>query len=422
MEEVQERERGGLLSTIGFIIREALFTGSLRYYMAAIGLILIALYGLYLWIMVQHAPIFIGSDIGGMITTAMNDSVPWGLYVSFFVFWVGVAAAGILFGIAAYVFGDKEYIKVAIFGEIQAVAAIIIVLLLIMVDIGRPIRALILMPQLPNLRSMLDWDFIVLTTYLTLNLIAAIVTIHYYRQDKPLPRKFLVPFIIIAAPFAIGIHTVTAFIFQALTARPIWNSPLMAPRFVATAFASGPALLLLALYIAERYVEEFKVSFSVYKKTLYVIVGALIVGLYFTFSEIQEIYWYTTEAAKKAQAEELFFGLHIPYLATLLWLWIGFGIAAVILGILPQVHNTKKGILTVSIFTVIAVVAEKTLTIVIPGYIPGTLGEIRPYYPTPLEIGITIGMHAIGLLVYLLLAKPALKAVVIHYFSGKGHH
>ncbi len=413
---------GGFLETLKFVIREALLEGSTRYYLAIIGLVLIAAYGLYLWIFVQHAPIFLGSDRGGMILTALSDSVPWGLYVSFFVFWVGVAAAGILFGIAAYVFNDKEFVKVAVFGEVQAIAALVTVLLLIMVDIGRPLRALVLMPQLPNLRSMLDWDFIVLTTYLLLNLIALLVTVHYYRQDKPLPKKFLVPFIIIAAPFAIGIHTVTAFIFQALTARPIWNSPLMAPRFVATAFASGPALLLLALYLAERYVKGFHVDFSVYKKTLYVVVGALIVGLYFTFSEVQEIFWYTTEPVKRAQAEVLFFGYHLPYLAILIWLWIGLGIAAAILGILPRIHNTKEGVLLVSALTVVAVIAEKTMTIVIPGYVPGTLGEIYPYYPTPLEVGITVGMHAIGILVYLVLARAALKAVMIHYFSGKTSH
>lgn len=408
------------IDTIKFVIKEALLTGSPRFYLAALGLLIIALYGMYLWIFVQHAPVFLGAEEGGLILTALNDSVPWGIYISFFVFWVGVAAAGIVFGIAAYVFGDKEFKKVAVLGEVQAVAAIITVLMLITVDLGRPLRALVLMPQLPNLHSMLDWDFIVLTGYLTLNLIGMLVTVHYYRQDKPIPKKFIVPFITIAAPFAIGIHTVTAFISQALTARPIWNSPLLAPRYVATAFASGPAILLLALYLAERYIKGFKVDFSVYRKTLYVIVGSLVVGLYFTLSEVHEIFWYTTEPAKKAQAQTLFLSYNLPYLAKLMWLWIGLGIAAVILGILPRIHNTKRGIIFVSILTIIAVVAEKTMTIIIPGFIPSTLGEVKPYYPTAIEIGITIGVHAIGVLAYLLLARPALKAVMTHYFSGSG--
>ncbi|AEM38971.1 Polysulphide reductase NrfD [Pyrolobus fumarii 1A] len=413
---------GSFLETIIYVIREALFKGSKRYYMALLGLALIAAYGIYLWIFVQHAPIFLGTDEGGMIVTGLSDSVPWGIYISFFVFWVGVAAAGIVFGIAAYVFGDKEFKKVAALGEVQAVAAVITALSLVYVDLGRPIRGLFLMPQLPNLHSMFDYDFLVLTGYLTLNLIGVLVTIHYYRRDKPLPKKFIVPFMIIAAPFAIGIHTVTAFISQALTARPIWHSPLLAPRYVATAFASGPAILLLALYLAERYVPGFKVDFSVYKKTTYVMVAALVVGLYFTLSEVHEIYWYTTEALKKAQANELFFGYHLPYLAIMMWLWIGLGIAAVILGILPRIHNTKSGILLVAVLTIVAVICEKTMTVIIPGFVPDTLGQIVPYYPTPVEIAITIGVHAIGMLVYLALSRPTIKAIMTHYMKGGEHH
>ncbi len=412
----------GLLETVKFILAEALLRGSRRYYLAAAGLAMVAAYGLYVWIFVQHAPIFLGTEEGGLILTNLSDPVPWGLYVSFFVFWVGVAAAGIMAGVAAYVFNDKEFMKIAVIGEVQAIAALIIVFGLIMADVGRPLRAMVLLPQLPNLRSMLDWDFIVLTTYLLLNVIALVATVHYYRQDRPIPRSFLVPFIIVAAPFAIGIHTVTAFIFQALTARPIWNSPLLAPRFVATAFASGPAIMLLALYLAERYVSGFRVDFSVYKKTLYVVVCSLIIGLYFTLSEAQEIFWYTTEPLKRAQAEVLFLGYHLPYVAALMWLWIGLGTAAAVLGVIPRVHNTRRGVLLVSVLAVAAVLAEKTMTVVIPGYVPGVLGEVVPYYPSPTEVAITVGVHALGLLVFLLLGRAALRAVMIHYFKPGAQH
>ncbi len=411
------------IQTIIYVIREALTGHGWRLRIAALGLAIIAAYGLYLWIFVQHAPIFLGAEHGGLILTDMSSSVAWGIYIAFFIFWVGVAAAGIAFGIAAYVFGDKEFKKFAVLGEVQAVAALITVLLLITVDLGRPIRALFLMPLLPNFpQSMLDWDFVVISGYLLLNLIGMLVTIHYYRQDKPIPKKFLVPFIIIAAPFAIGIHTVTAFISQALTARPYWNSPLLAPRYVATAFASGPAILLIALYLAEKYIDGIKVDMSLYKKTLYVIAGALVVGLYFTLSEVHEVYWYTTEPLKRAQFNEAFLGLHLPYLAVLTWMWIFLGIAAVLMSLLPQVRNSKEGIILVSIVTIVAVIAEKTLTILVPAYIPDPLGQIVPYWPTPLEIAITVGVQALGLLIYMLLAVPAFKAIKKHYFEGHGAH
>ena len=424
-----KREYGdGFLDTIRYVIDKGLLEGSRAYYLALLALLLIGAYGLYLWIFVQHAPIFMGllqggyADYGGMVLTGLSDSVAWGIYIAFFIFWVGVAAAGIVFGLAAYAFGHKGFKKVAVLGEVQAVAAIVTVLLLIAVDIGRPLRAMILMPQLPNLHSMLDWDFLVLTGYLLLNLIGFLVTVHYYRRDQPLPTKFTVPFIIIAAPFAIGIHTVTAFISQALTARPIWNSPLLAPRYVATAFASGPAILILALTLAEKYVKGFKVDEDVYRKTMLVIIGALVVGLYFTLTEVHEIYWYTTEPWKKAQANELFYGYHLGYLPIMTWAWIALGVAAVILGLIPSVRNSWSGRLLIAVLTIIAVINEKTMTVLIPGYIPDPLGRYVPYYPTPIEYAITLGMHAIGILVYLVLAKAAIDAIMTHYFRGSGAH
>jgi Ni/Fe-hydrogenase subunit HybB-like protein len=409
--------------TLIIIIKEG-FKGSRRYYIAMAGLTLLLIYGFYLWFFIQHAPVFLHKDYGGLILTGMNDSVPWGLYIAMFIFWVGVAAAGIAFAIGAYVFRDKEFMKIAVLGEVQAVAALIIVLVLVgLADLGRPIRAMFELPFLPNLRSMLDWDFIVLTTYLLINIVAAYITIHYYRQDKPLPKKFIISYIIIAAPFAIGIHTVTGFISQPLTARPAWNSPLLAPRYVATAFAAGPAILLIALYLAERYIPGFHVSINLYRKTLYLITGATIVGLYFTLSEAQEVFWYTTEPLKWWQLKELFYGMHIPYLAVLEWIWIGLGAAAVILALIPSTHNSKGAIVFISILVVIAVIAEKTLTTLLPAFIPSTLGEIRPYHPTPIEIGITLGVHALGIIVYLWLAKPAIKAIMTHYFKpGAAHH
>ncbi len=414
---------GEWIETIIYILKHAFLGRSKRYYLAMIGLLVVTIYGLYLWIFVQHAPIFLGIDRGGMILTGMNNSVIWGLYISFFVFWVGVAAAGIAFGIAAYVFGDPEFKKIAVLGEVQAVAALVVALMLIVVDLGRPIRALFLMPLLPNFpKSMLDWDFIVLTGYLIINLIGFLVTTHYYRRDKPIPRKFLVPFITIAAPFAIGIHTVTAFISQALTARPFWNSPLLAPRYVATAFASGPAILLIALAIAEKYIPDFHVDFKVYKKTLYLIAGALATGLYFTLSEVHEVYWYTTEPLKREQANVAYFGQYLPYIGVFTWIWIALGIAAVLGAIAASVLNSKKGILAVAVLTTIAVIGEKTVSVVIPAYIPDPLGQPIPYWPTPIEVAITLSVHTLGIMVYLALAIPAIYAIITHYFKGSGAH
>ena len=409
---MERQSRVSLVDLIKYVITEGIVRGGSSYKSLLLGLALMAIYGLYLWIFVQHAPIFFGSDAGGMIVTGMSNSVPWGLYISFFIFWVGVAAAGIMFGLAGYVFHHKGFKQVTVVAEVQAIAAILIAMMLLLVDVGRPIRVLILMPQLPNFpQSILDWDFIVLSTYLILNIIAYVYVLKKLLAGQEPSLKFEHIFIVIAAPFAIGIHTVTAFISQALVARPYWNSPLLAPRYVATAFASGPALLLLVLLIAESRM-GLKVDFDVYKKTVYVIVGSLVIGLYFTLSEVQEIFWYTTEPLKRAQASILFFGKHVWWLGFLGWLWVILGITAVLLSFIPAVRNTRRGIAVLSIIVIIAVICEKTLTIVIPAFTPDSLGQVVGYVPTPIEVAITLGVHAIGLMVYAILARSALKLVI----------
>lgn len=413
---------GGFLGTLRFVVKEGV-TGSPAYLSMLTGLLLIAAYGLYLWVFVQHAPVLLGAESGGLVFTGMSDHVLWGLYISFFIFWVGVAAAGIMFGIGAYVFRSPGFTRIAVLGEAMAIIALVIVILLLVVDLGRPIRALFLLPRLPNLRSMLDWDFVVLTGYLVINAVGYLYTVHNYRQDRGLPERFVVPFIVVAAPFAISIHTVTAFISQALVARPAWHSPLLAPRYVATAFASGPALLLIALYIAERCVRGFRVDFEVYRKTMYVVVGSLIVGLYFTASEMQEVFWYTTEPLKRMQVLALVSGESVWWLGLLFWLWVSVGAAAAISPVVsPSVRGTKEGVVAVSIMAVVAVVAEKTFTIILPAFIPDVLGQVVGYEPTPVEVFITLGVHALGFALFAVLAKAAIKALMIHYGSEPSGH
>ncbi|MEB3807053.1 MAG: polysulfide reductase NrfD [Desulfurococcales archaeon] len=369
------------------------------------GLAIMAVYGIYLWIFVQHAPIFLGSDKGGLVLTGVNEDVPWGLYISFFTFWVGVAASAVIFSFAGYVFNDKAFKVVVPIAEAQAVVALIITVWGIVANLGHPERGLVLMPQFPNLRSMLDWDFTVIFTYMILNAVAFVYTIHVYRRGGELPKKFIIPYMIISSPFAIGIHTVTAWIFHALTARPALNTALLAPRFIATAFASGPALLLIVLFILEKTTGWFKVDFYVYRKTIYVITIALVTGLFFTLAEVHEVFWYTTEPFKKEQWTATLYGGSIPILTQLFWLWVTFGLAAAVLGIIPSARRTRVGALYISILTFIAVFSEKTLATILPGFVVNPLNMPSTYNITPLEVFVSIGIHATVFILYAILIR-----------------
>lgn len=468
------------LVTIWYIIKH-MFKGDWRGWTWIFAMAGLTAFGLGLWAGVQAGPAIytqlvyhlgmdpklleqlgISEHRGGMVYTALDDWVAWGLYISFFVFWVGVAAAGVLFGVAAYVFRDKGFMRLAPLAEVQAVAALIVALLLVLVDVGRPIRTIQLLAlpivaqlQFPNPQSIFDYDFTVLNGYLVVNLIGILIAVHWYRRGpKYAPPKWLMYlFMLIAAPLAIGIHTVTGFISQPLTARPIWNAPLLAPRYVATALAAGPAMLLIVSVIAEKFYKKFKVPNYVYEKTLIAATAAMIVGLYFTLSEAQELFWYTTEPHKRAQAIGIFNFAVMPfcalmkpilkdfavffsgtnfngcswgypgmeYLALMNFFWIVVGSLAVILTIfVPRLRKTRKGVVFLSALIILAVVGEKTLPIVIPGYTPDVLGKLAIYYPTPMEWALTVAAHAAGMMVYMLLARPVIRAVIAHY--GEEEH
>lgn len=191
----------------------------------------------------------------GLITTGMSDEVSWGVYIANFTFLVGVAAAAVMMVIPVYIYDNEELHDLVIFGELLAVAAIIMCLLFVTVDLGRPDRFWHLIPGIGQFNfpaSMLSWDVIVLNGYLVLN-IHICGYLLYCRYQKKMPAKwFYVPFVFIAIVWAVSIHTVTAFLYVGLGGRPFWNSSIVGPRFLASAFTAGPALIILAIQIVRR--------------------------------------------------------------------------------------------------------------------------------------------------------------------------
>jgi Ni/Fe-hydrogenase subunit HybB-like protein len=204
--------------------------------------------------------------VHGLLTTGMSDEVSWGVYIANFTFLVGVAAAAVMMVIPVYIYDNEELHDLVIFGELLAVAAIIMCLAFVTVDLGRPDRFWHLIPFLGQMNfpnSMLSWDVLVLNGYLVLNVhICGYLLYMRYLGRRP-SKWFYIPFVFIAIVWAVSIHTVTAFLYVGLGGRPFWNSAIVGPRFLASAFAAGPALIILALQVVRRVtssgsVEEFK--------------------------------------------------------------------------------------------------------------------------------------------------------------------
>jgi Ni/Fe-hydrogenase subunit HybB-like protein len=222
------------------------FVGDWRYY-AWMGLLTVfALLGLNA---------YCKQFVSGLLTTGMSDEVSWGVYIANFTFLVGVAAAAVMMVIPVYIYDNEEMHDLVIFGELLAVAAIIMCLLFVTVDLGRPDRFWHLIPGIGQLNfpaSMLSWDVIVLNGYLVLNVWICGYLIYSRYQGKKPSKWFYIPFVFIAIVWAVSIHTVTAFLYVGLGGRPFWNSAIVGPRFLASAFAAGPALIILALQVIRR--------------------------------------------------------------------------------------------------------------------------------------------------------------------------
>jgi hypothetical protein len=193
--------------------------------------------------------------VQGLVVTGMSDEVSWGVYIANFTFLVGVAAAAVMMVIPVYIYDNEELHDLVIFGELLAVAAIIMCLLFVTVDLGRPDRFWHLIPGIGQMnfpKSMLSWDVLVLNGYLLLNVhICGYLLYCRYQKRKP-SKWFYIPFVFLAIVWAISIHTVTAFLYVGLGGRPFWNASIVGPRFLASAFTAGPALIILALQVIRR--------------------------------------------------------------------------------------------------------------------------------------------------------------------------
>ena len=346
----------------------------------------------------------------GLGTSGMGDEVSWGLYIANFAFLVGMAAAAVMMVIPAYIFKDKEMHKVVIFSELFAVAAMIMCMLFIFVDLGRPDRIHHMVPGIGYFNwpgSLLTWDVIVLNGYLILNLyVCAYFLYESFHGRRPKPILYI-PVVFLAIAWAPTIHTVTAFLFQGLGGRPFWNTGLIAPRFLASAFAAGPAFMILVFTVLER-LRAISIESSVIDRVRVIVTVSLIINIFLAGSELFAEFY--SQSAHTVHISHLF-GLHgISLLAPWIWASLGMNILAAFILLTPARRN-PIALIVACIMIVVGIWIEKGLGFVVPGFIPSTLGDFVQYIPSANEIMICIGIWAFGLLVYTIFLKGSLPIV-----------
>ena len=342
----------------------------------------------------------------GLGVTGLSRDVTWGLYIAQFTFLVGVAASAVMVVLPYYLHDWKAFGKITILGEFLAIAAVTMCMLFIFVDMGQPTRVVNII-LFPTPHSLMFWDMLSLSGYLVLNVVISHVTLDAERKGLK-PPGWIRPVIILSIPWAISIHTVTAFLYSGLAARPFWLTAILAPRFLASAFSSGPALLILMCLILRR-ITRFDAGKEPIQKLALIATYAMCINVFFVLMELfTALYSGIPEHAEHFQF--LFLGLHGK--TTLVpWMWAAeaFAVTALILLINPRTRRREKTLAVACVAVFLSIWIEKGLGMVVTGFIPSPLGKVTSYTPTAPELLISLGIYAMGLLLITLFYKIALS-------------
>ena len=340
----------------------------------------------------------------GLTLTGMGRDVSWGVYIAQFTFFVGVAASAVMVVLPYYLHDYKAFGKIVIVGEFLAVAATIMCVLFILVDLGRPDRVLNVMLYLtPN--SMLFWDATVLSGYLLLNIISGWTVLGAERKGVP-PPKWVKPVIYLSIPWAVSIHTVTAFLYAGLPGRHLWLTAVLAPRFLASAFAAGPAILILVSFVLKK-TTGFDAGKQAINKLAVIVTYAAIINFFLLGMEFFTAF-YSNIPSHMHSLQYLFFGLHgkgqlVP------WMWVSMivGLGSLVVLLIPKLRTSSKWLIMACIGITVSIWIDKGVGLIIGGFVPSPLEEIVGYMPTLGEVSITLGIWAIGILLLTVLLKVA---------------
>lgn len=367
----------------------------------------------YAWMGVLTALTLIGLNayckqlVHGLIVTGMSDEVSWGVYIANFTFLVGVAAAAVMMVIPVYIYDNEELHDLVIFGELLAVAAIIMCLAFVTVDLGRPDRFWHLIPGIGEFNfpaSMLSWDVIVLNVYLLLNIHICGYLLYCRYQDRKPAKWFYIPFVFIAIFWAVSIHTVTAFLYVGLGGRPFWNSAIVGPRFLASAFSAGPALIILALQVI-RGVTHYRITDKALLTLRSIVQVSMIINVFLLANEVFKEFY--SGNLHVASSKYLFLGLHGHH-ALVPWIWtaVALNLIGMVLLILP-LSSSLRWLNVACVCCIVGIWIEKGMGLVIPGFIPTPLGAIVEYNPSLNETLVCIGIWAFGILLYTIFLRMA---------------
>ncbi|MDP1651314.1 MAG: NrfD/PsrC family molybdoenzyme membrane anchor subunit [Rhodocyclaceae bacterium] len=372
-------------------------------------LIAYALYGFYL------------QNTEGQVVTGLTSQIHDGLYLANLVFLVGVAAGAVTIVFPAYVLHHKAMHEVTVLGEMLAIAAVIMVMLFVFAHMGRPDRLWHMLPfigiyNMPG--SMLAWDVLVLNGYLLLNFICAFYYLYAKYTGGEVNKKFFMPLVYISIVWALSIHTVTAFMIATMPARPMWFHSMMPIRFIMTAFAAGPCLIILVFLIIRKNTRMW-IQDEAINLLSTIVTWCLGIALFLTMSEVVVELYARTEHANSLYY--LMFGLHgLTGLVPWFWSALAFMLIAFVMFLVPGIRTNYKLLPIACVLGFTGIWIEKGMGLIVPGFIPTPIGEVTEYYPTMIEVGVTLGNWAAGFFILTILLKGAIGILLGEVKYGNG--
>lgn len=348
----------------------------------------------------------------GFGNTNMRNLDSWGLYIVNFTFMIGLSAGGLIISSVPRAFGIEGFGGISKIAIWLSIVCTVLAAVFIIIDLGQPLRIWEMIAQ-GNFMSPLIWDFVVIFTYLVLSIVYLIATLKY-EKGKGSERNLRV-ISILALTVAILVHSVTAWIFGLQAAHGFWNTALLAPWFISSALVSGLALVLITIIIL-RKVGYLSLDQKYLIKMGRLLAVFLIVDLYFFGCDLL-----TAGYSGKADDSGLVAMLTTGYLAPFFWCEVGGGIVAAILMFNPKTR-TPGFVMLASVLAVVGILCKR-FQLVLGGFsirnidfptlssgdaVQGmgaswmTIFNSFTYFPSPLELGITLGVLALGVLGILL--------------------
>jgi molybdopterin-containing oxidoreductase family membrane subunit len=336
----------------------------------------------------------------------MSRDVSWGFYIAQLTYLVGVAASGVMIVLPFYLHDYKKFAPMVILGEFMAVAAIIMCILFVVVDLGQPLRLMNVMLH-PTPNSILFWDMLVLNGYMFINLIVGWMVLQSEKKGVHYP-KWVKVLIYISIPFAFSIHTVTAFLYAGIPGRHYWLTAIMAARFLASAFCSGPAILLL-LALLVRKISKYHISQQAIHVLSAIITYAMLINVFFFLLELFTAF-YSNIPGHMHSIVYLFSGLD-GHNALVPWFWAATVMAFVSLILLvPNPWRRNQTLLVIALLLLVAATwIDKGLGLIVAGFVPNMFHGVTEYAPTGPELMISFGVFATGALVLTLLWRIAIS-------------